>query len=196
MHNFLNRGDSLYGGDDVIGIWPTWPTLGLDPRNQFDLFRDLPGGLPAVKALSSQAASRGTSLFMAYNPWDSDTRSEDHISGMIQLLSDAGGNGLILDTRGESNEALQRAADSVKSGVIMYSEGMAVPANMLGIVAGRVHNALYYPPVLNLNKFIKPQRRRARLMRTQPLGPASKPFAASPAPAWRSAMWPAKRSQR
>ena len=156
LHNFLNRGDSLYGGDDVIGIWPTWPTLGLDSRNQFDLFRDLPGGLPALQALSSRATSRGTSLFMAYNPWDSDTRSEDHISGMIQLLSDAGGNGLILDTRGESNEALQRAADSVKSGVIMYSEGMAVPANMQGIVAGRVHNALYYPPVLNLNKFIKP----------------------------------------
>ena len=29
-----------------------------------------------------------------------------------------------------------------------------------------------------------------------PYGRASKPFAASPAPAWRSAMWPAKRSQR
>lgn len=156
LHNFLNRGDSLYGGDDVIGIWPTWPTLGLDPRNQFDLFRDLPGGLPAIKNLSSQAASRGTSLFMAYNPWDSDTRDEDHISGMLTLLADAGGSGLILDTRGESNEVLQRAADGVKPGVIMYSEGMAVPRNMPGIVAGRVHNALYYPPTLNLNKFIKP----------------------------------------
>ena len=39
----------------------------------------------------------------------------------------------------------------------MYSEGMAVPRDMQGIVSGRVHNALYYPPLLNLNKFIKPE---------------------------------------
>ena len=38
----------------------------------------------------------------------------------------------------------------------MYSEGMAVPKDMESIVAGRVHNALYYPPILNLNKLIKP----------------------------------------
>ncbi len=35
--------------------------------------------------------------------------------------------------------------------------GMAVPRDMQGIVAGRVHNALYYCPMLNLNKFIKPE---------------------------------------
>ncbi|MDZ7647454.1 MAG: hypothetical protein U5K54_09855 [Cytophagales bacterium] len=27
---------------------------------------------------------------------------------------------------------------------------------MQGIISGRVHNALYYPPYLNLNKFIRP----------------------------------------
>jgi formylglycine-generating enzyme required for sulfatase activity len=37
----------------------------------------------------------------------------------------------------------------------MYSEGMAVPKDMPGIVAGRVHDALFLPPVLNLNKFIR-----------------------------------------
>jgi len=39
----------------------------------------------------------------------------------------------------------------------MYSEGMAVVRDMQGIVSGRVHNALYYCPMLNLNKFIKPE---------------------------------------
>jgi gamma-glutamyl hercynylcysteine S-oxide synthase len=38
----------------------------------------------------------------------------------------------------------------------MYSEGMAIPKDMQGIVSGRVHNALYYCPPLNLNKLIKP----------------------------------------
>ncbi|MFM1877423.1 MAG: hypothetical protein RLZZ241_289 [Bacteroidota bacterium] len=157
LQDFLKRGKQWYGGDDVIGIWPTWPTLGLDGRNQFDLFRDLPGGLENINRLSMAAAREGTALFMAYNPWDADTRKEDHIAGMVELLSKAGGSGLILDTRGESNEEIQQAADATKPGVIMYSEGMAVPKHMQGIVAGRVHNALYYPPLLNLNKFIKPE---------------------------------------
>ena len=31
---FLQKANQEYGGDDVIGIWPTWPALGLDQRNQ------------------------------------------------------------------------------------------------------------------------------------------------------------------
>jgi len=38
----------------------------------------------------------------------------------------------------------------------MYSEGMAVPADMPGIISGRVHNAIFLSPELNLNKLIKP----------------------------------------
>ena len=64
---------------------------------------------------------------------------------------------MVLDTKGGSSIELQEAADGVKKGVIMYSEGMAVPKDMQGIVSGRVHNALYYAPMLNLNKFIKPE---------------------------------------
>lgn len=154
---FLDRGKPLYGGDDVIGLWPTWPTLGLDPRNQFDLFRDLPGGVAGIRELGREAREKGTVLFMAYNPWDASTRPEDHLLGMAGLLRDTGAQGLILDTRGDSSREFQDAADGVKAGVVMYSEGMAVPKDMQGIVAGRVHNALYYPPLLNLNKFIKPE---------------------------------------
>ena len=154
---FLKHGKSLYGGDDVIGIWPTWPTLGTDQRNQFDLFRDLPGGLEKIKLLAHDMKKDGTSLFLCYNPWDESTRGEGHIEGLIDLISGTDADGVVLDTRGESSKEFQDAVDSVKKGVIMYSEGMAVPKNMPGIVSGRVHNALYYPPFLNLNKFIKPE---------------------------------------
>jgi formylglycine-generating enzyme required for sulfatase activity len=156
LQEFLERGEGWYGGDHFIGIWPTWPILGLDQRNQWDLFRDLPGGLSRLKELSHQVQDNGTAFFIAYNPWDTDTRNEGHYSGMAAMIEAMDANGVVLDTRGSSSEPLQRAADSVKSGVVMYSEGMAVPKDMQNIVAGRVHNALYYPPMLNLNKFIKP----------------------------------------
>ncbi|MFM7329704.1 MAG: sulfatase-modifying factor protein, partial [Bacteroidota bacterium] len=153
---FADRGRKLYGGDEVICLWPTWPALGMDARNQFDLYRDLPGGLPGLKALADSLRSRGTRFFIAYNPWDEGTRKEAHLDGLKELLRETGADGVVLDTRGSSSRELQEAADAVRPGIVMYSEGMAVPQDMPGIVSGRVHNALYYPPMLNLNKLIRP----------------------------------------
>jgi hypothetical protein len=157
LDNFLLQGRVWYGGDDFTGIWPTWPTLGIDQRNQWDLFRDMPGGLKGVKNLSETVRKFGSHLFLCYNPWDESTRKESHTRGMAALIQATEADGMVLDTRGESSSEFQQAADSVRRGVIMYSEGMAVPRDMQGIVAGRVHNALYYCPMLNLNKFIKPE---------------------------------------
>lgn len=157
IDDFLKRGHRLYGGDDAIGLWPTWPTLGLDQRNQFDLFRDLPGGLDQVRKTADQIRSFGSSFFICYNPWDGSSRNEGHMEGLADIIKSTGADGVVLDTQGSSSIDLQQAADGVKKGVVMYSEGFAVPRDMQGIVSGRVHNALYYPPMLNLNKFIKPE---------------------------------------
>ncbi|MDX9773377.1 MAG: SUMF1/EgtB/PvdO family nonheme iron enzyme [Bacteroidales bacterium] len=157
IEDFIKNGELLYGGDDFIGIWPTWPTLGLDQRNQWDLFRDLPGGMKQISNLTKVCNENNTRLFICYNPWDESTRSERHTTGMADIIAATGADGVVLDTKGESNAELQHAADSVRKGVVMYSEGMAVPRDMQGIVSGRVHNALYYCPMLNLNKFIKPE---------------------------------------
>jgi len=157
IESFLKNGQKLYGGDDFVGIWPTWPSLGLDQRNQWDLFRDLPGGMPQIKKLAQTCNQNNSRLFICYNPWDQSTRSESHTVGMANIIAATGADGVVLDTKGESSKELQHAADSVRAGVIMYSEGMAVPKDMQGIVSGRVHNALYYCPMLNLNKLIKPE---------------------------------------
>jgi formylglycine-generating enzyme required for sulfatase activity len=154
--DFIDKGKKLYGGDDVIGIWPTWPSLGLDSRNQFDLFRDMPGGMDSIRRMGDLLRARGTRLFVCYNPWDEGTRSEGHLQGIADMIRGTGADGVVLDTKGESSRELQDTADKVRPGVVMYSEGMAVPKDMPGIVAGRVHNALYYVPMLNLNKFIEP----------------------------------------
>jgi len=153
--NFLDR-PKHFGWYDVFGIWPTWPRLGMDERNQWDLYRDLPGGLPKVRELASTAAGFGTKLFIAYNPWDQSTRFENPYVGMASLIDQLNADGVVLDTQGSSSSQLQRAADSIKPGVIMYSEGMAVVKDMPGIISGRVHDAIFLQPALNLNKLIKP----------------------------------------
>jgi gamma-glutamyl hercynylcysteine S-oxide synthase len=154
--DMLKKSTELFGNIDVFGIWPTWPRLGLDERNQWDLYRDLPGGTEQLRNFARMSRLSNTRFFIAYNPWDNSTRKEDHYKGMAQLISDTEADGVVLDTRGNSSYDLQAAADSVRKGVVMYSEGMAVTKDMPGIISGRVHNAIFLSPELNLNKLIKP----------------------------------------
>lgn len=153
---FLTEYNRLFGHIDVYGIWPTWPRLGLDERNQWDLYRNLPGGTAALRRTSRQAKSDGCRFFIAYNPWDKSTREEDHMRGMAEIIAETEADGVVLDTEGRSSAELQYSADTVRKGVVMYSEGMPVVRDMPGIVAARVHNALFLSPELNLNKLIKP----------------------------------------
>jgi len=154
--DLLKRSASQFGYIDVYGIWPTWPRLGLDQRNQWDMYRDLPGGTAQLRNFSRLSRQNNTKFFIAYNPWDNSTRKEDHYKGMARLISEIEADGVVLDTRGSSSYELQAAADSVRKGVVMFSEGMAVPKDMPGIISGRVHNAIFLSPELNLNKLIKP----------------------------------------
>lgn len=152
----IKQGIELFGNIDIYGIWPTWPRLGLDQRNQWDMYRDLPGGIIQLKNYAQLSRQTKTKFFIAYNPWDKSTRKNDHLKSIAELIRETEADGVVLDAIGSSTYELQSAADSVRKGVIMYSEGMAVISDMPGIIAGRVHNAIYMSPELNLNKLIKP----------------------------------------
>jgi formylglycine-generating enzyme required for sulfatase activity len=155
--NFLGEAKKLLGGYGVYGLWPGWPRLGLDERNQWQLYQDLPGGLAKIKELAALGRKSNTRFFISYNPWDKSTNLTDHRASMAKLIQAVDADGVVLDTRGSSSKQLQRAADSVRQGVVMYSEGMAVIKDMPGIVSGRVHNAIERSPILNLNKLVKPE---------------------------------------
>ncbi|MEJ2636000.1 MAG: SUMF1/EgtB/PvdO family nonheme iron enzyme [Calditrichia bacterium] len=154
--SYLDMGKKYFGNWDSYIFWPTWPTLGLDQRNQWDMYKDIPGGLDKIRTLAEEARSQGTRFFISYNPWDQSTRKMDPYKGMEQLIRATSADGVILDTYGSSNKDLQAAADRARPGVVMYSEGMAVPKDMPTIITGRVHDAIFMPPPVNLNKFIKP----------------------------------------
>ena len=154
---FLSGYNNIFGHVDIYSIWPTWPRLGLDERNQWDLYRDLPGGLKGLRDISRQAKLNDCRFFIEYNQWDKSTREEDQMKGMSEILAATEADGVVLDATGNSTLLLQQTADSVRKGLIMYSEGMAIVKDMPGIVSGRVHNALFLSPELNLNKLIKPE---------------------------------------
>lgn len=155
LEEFLLDKIHLYGGDDIFTIWPTWPVLGLDQRDQWQMMEELPGGLGQQKILTAQAHALNTKYFISYNPWD-DKDEVKSLSKLGAIIKQIDADGVVLDTRAEASKILQNAVDKAKAGVVLYSEGMATPRDMQGIISGRVHNDIFYPPLLNLNKLIKP----------------------------------------
>ncbi|MGH9663251.1 MAG: formylglycine-generating enzyme family protein, partial [Bryobacteraceae bacterium] len=54
VDRYLNDLDKRYGGIDSVLIWPVYPNIGIDNRNQWDLHRDLPGGVEGLRKMIEQ----------------------------------------------------------------------------------------------------------------------------------------------
>ena len=61
-----------FGGFDAVVLWHAYPIIGLDDRNQFDYYRDVPG----LAELVAELQRRGVRVLLDYNPWDVGTRRE------------------------------------------------------------------------------------------------------------------------
>ena len=53
-----------FGGFDGVVLWHAYPVIGIDDRNQWDFYRDVPG-LPELVADLQDA---GVTVFVDYNP--------------------------------------------------------------------------------------------------------------------------------
>ena len=73
---FLAETESRIGPIDSVLLWHVYPNLGVDDRNQFDLMRDLPGGLSALKQLVADFHRHNVKVLFPVLAWDSGTRQE------------------------------------------------------------------------------------------------------------------------
>ncbi|HEY8661593.1 MAG TPA: SUMF1/EgtB/PvdO family nonheme iron enzyme [Hanamia sp.] len=74
VDRYLNDVKRRYGGLDAVLIWPTYPNIGIDNRNQFDLLADMPGGLAGVRKMVQDFKKRGVRVFFPIMIWDKGTR--------------------------------------------------------------------------------------------------------------------------
>lgn len=100
VDKFLKEVTAGYGGLNSILIWPTYPNLGIDDRNQFDWIRCMPGGLNGVRDMVKQFHKHGIKVLFPYNPWDIGTRRESvsDQKAFAIILSYVGADGINGDT--------------------------------------------------------------------------------------------------
>ena len=125
IDEFLDYGETEFGGYDILLLWQAYPRIGCDDRNQFDFYREMPGGLPGLREVVDRCHERGVRAFIDYNPWDTSTRREEKsdYDALAEIVAAIDADGIFLDTMSASSEELRAAIDAVRPGVVFETEG-------------------------------------------------------------------------
>ena len=146
---YLDRGERDFGGYDSIVLWHAYPRIGVDNRNQFDFYRDIPGGIQGLRRLVEDAQKRGVRVFLDYNPWDMGTRRENgsaasdgsdiatlpvaqkvysrgDVRALEAMVKALNADGIFLDTMPWAPPELRPSLDAVRPGIVFEGE-VALP---------------------------------------------------------------------
>jgi len=115
VDRYLNDLDKRYGGIDAVLIWPTYPNMGIDDRNQHDLIRSMPGGIAGVRQMIADFHKRGVRVLFPMMMWDQGTRDpgQPWPRAIAELMAEVGADGINGDTQDGVPLAFSVAADKV-----------------------------------------------------------------------------------
>lgn len=124
VDRYLNDLKKRYGGLDAVLIWPTYPNIGIDNRNQFDLLADMPGGLQGVKQMIRDCKKRGVRVFFPIMIWDKGTRQSNQPmpTELIKEMKLIEADGLNGDTMFGVTEDFRNAYDSLGYPLVLQPE--------------------------------------------------------------------------
>lgn len=114
VDRYLSDVESRLGPIDAVLIWHVYPNLGVDERNSFDLLRDLPGGVQALKGVVDEFHRRGVKVFFPTLAWDTSTRPEGRPvwTALVDVLKEIGADGINFDTLESAPVEFRRAAEA------------------------------------------------------------------------------------
>jgi iron(II)-dependent oxidoreductase len=114
-----------YGGIDAVLIWPTYPNMGIDNRNQHDMIRCMPGGIPGVKQMITGFHKRGVRVLFPMMMWDQGTRDPGipWTQAIAELMKEIGADGINGDTQDGVPLAYPLAAETIGPPLVFEPEG-------------------------------------------------------------------------
>ncbi len=131
---FVDHYKKEYGGLDAIEIWQLSPQIGFDDRNQYDFWRNMPGGLEGLRKAIDRFHARGVKVLINKNPWEDDYFHDDNLrpesgenpSGepysIAQIVRQINADGLFLNTYGHESDAVRIEFDKIKPGIVIEGE--------------------------------------------------------------------------
>jgi gamma-glutamyl hercynylcysteine S-oxide synthase len=125
VDRYLDDLEKRYGGIDAVLIWPTYPNMGIDNRNQHDLIRSMPGGVEGVRQMIADFHRRHVRVLFPMMMWDQGTRDPgqswpDAIASIMKEIDADGING---DTQDGVPLAYVEAAERIGHPLAFQPEG-------------------------------------------------------------------------
>jgi gamma-glutamyl hercynylcysteine S-oxide synthase len=122
---YLDDLEKRYGGIDAVLIWPTYPNMGIDNRNQHDLIRSMPGGIAGVKQMVADFHRRHVRVLFPMMMWDQGTRDlgVSWPDAIASLMAEVGADGINGDTQDGVPLAFSLAADKTGHPLAFEPEG-------------------------------------------------------------------------
>jgi formylglycine-generating enzyme required for sulfatase activity len=133
VDRFLADLETRYGGIDSVLLWPVYPNIGIDNRNQFDMLRDMPGGLAALQQMVADFHRHGLRVLFPHMPWDVGTRAEPlpMPETVAKLMAEIGADGVNGDTFGGVPRSYRAASDATGHPLVFEPEGYSESDEML-----------------------------------------------------------------
>ena len=128
VDRYLDDLEKRYGGIDAVLVWHTYPNIGIDNRSQFDLFRDMPGGIPGIKQMVADFHRRGVRVLFPIMLWDQGTRDfgVPEEQSLAEELAAVGADGVNGDTMAAVPRAYRVASDKTGHPLAFEPEHLSV----------------------------------------------------------------------
>ncbi|RXR25857.1 hypothetical protein EQW78_11670 [Oerskovia turbata] len=119
---FLADARERFADLDAVVLWHAYPVIGIDDRNQWDFYRDVPG-LTGPGGLVAALHAAGLHVFVDYNPWDTGTRrGEDDLTELAAVVADLPADGVFLDTLKKAEPELVERLEAARPGIVLEGE--------------------------------------------------------------------------
>jgi formylglycine-generating enzyme required for sulfatase activity len=160
VDRYLADLEARYGGIDAVLIWPVYPNIGIDNRNQHDMLRAMPGGLDGVRSMVADFHRRGVRVLFPVMPWDTGTRPEG-VPLWVAAARDMkliGADGLNGDTMSGLGIEYRKAAEEIGYPLVLQPENRLKDPAMIKWNTMTWGYWKYQPvPVVSKYKWIEPR---------------------------------------